>query len=211
MHGYMYRFLYDHVPIFAGLRAPARLGIFVLMFLAVLAANGYAVLHDALATKGRLALALSIPCVLLLEYSVTPLQLVAYDNSAPQVYAFVARLPPGVVAEFPVPAKNVIPGPDARYTYMSTFHWKPLINGYSGHHPEAYLQRLQYLRSFPDATSLDVLRQTGVNYVIVHLSEYKSEKQMLIDLQAYPELQVLASLKDGRGQAIVYRLASRAH
>ena len=91
---------------------------------------------------------------------------------------------------------------------MSTFHWKPLINGYSGHHPRSYLRRLEHLRSFPDATSLDVLRQSGVNYVIVHLSEYASERQLLLDLQMYPELVVQASLKDGRGQAILYRLES---
>jgi hypothetical protein len=159
----------------------------------------------------RRALAVLLPCVLLAEYWVAPLHLIAYDNTAPPVYAFLNRLPPGVVAEFPVPPKGVIPGPDARYTYMSTFHWKPLINGYSGHHPRSYLDRLEYLRGFPDATSLDVLRQAGVNYVVVHLSEYPSEKQLLLDLQMYPELQILGSLKDGRGQAIVCGLVSRSH
>jgi hypothetical protein len=209
MHGYMYRFLYDHVPLFAGLRAPARLGIFVVMFVAVLAAHGYAVLQDAAPRRARRALAILVPCLLVAEYSVTPLQLVAYDNAPPQVYTFLKWLPPGVVAEFPVPPKNVIPGPDARYTYMSTFHWKPLINGYSGYHPRSYLRRIEHLRSFPDAESLDVLRRAGVNYIVVHLSEYTSENQMLLDLQKYPELEVMATLKDGRGQAVVCRLSSR--
>ena len=208
LHSYAYRFLYDHVAVFSGLRAPVRLGIFVVMFLAVLAANGYAALHDAATATGRRLLAILIPCVLLLEYSVTSLELAPYDNAAPPIYGLLQRLPPGVVAEFPVPPKNVIPGPDARYTYMSTFHWKPLVNGYSGHHPRSYLRRLEQLRSFPDATSLDVLRQAGVKYVVVHLSEYANEKQLLLDLQMYPELVVQASLKDGRGQAILYRLES---
>ena len=39
--GTVYSFLYEHVSVYRGLRASARLGIFVLMFLAVLAAYGY--------------------------------------------------------------------------------------------------------------------------------------------------------------------------
>ena len=206
LHGYVYRFLYDHVPVFAGLRAPARLGIFVLMFLAILAAAGYAAVHDAVPPALRRALAVVISCVLLLEYSVSPLRLVAYENAAPQAYAFLARLPSGVAAEFPVPARNTVPGPDARYTYMSTFHWKPLVNGYSGYHPPSYLRRLDQLQSFPDASSLEVLRRTGVTYVLVHLSAYESERELLLDLQTYPELVVLGRLNDGRGTAILYRL-----
>ena len=47
-HGYMYEFLNAYVPVFAGLRVPARLGIFVIAFLAILAAQGYATVHDAI-------------------------------------------------------------------------------------------------------------------------------------------------------------------
>ena len=205
-HGYMYRFLYEHVPAFAGLRVLARLGIFVIAFLAILAAHGYATLHDAVPPSARRALAVVISCVLLLEYSVSPLQLVRYDNTAPPVYEFLARLPSGVVAEFPVPQKNTVPGPDARYTYMSTFHWKKLVNGYSGYYPPSYLRRLDGLQSFPDSSSLEILRRTGVSYVIVHLSSYESEKQLLHDLQAHPALVALGRLKDGQGTAVVYRL-----
>ena len=125
---------------------------------------------------------------------------------APPIYEFLARLPPGVVAEFPVPPKNAVPGPDARYTYMSTFHWKKLVNGYSGYYPPSYLQRLDGLQSFPDASSLEILRRTGVSYVIVHLSSYGSEKQLLLDLQSQSGTGGLGQLKDGQGTAIVYRL-----
>jgi hypothetical protein len=206
LHGYAYRFLHDNVPVFGGLRVAARFAIFVVFFLAVLAANGYAALHDASSPTGRRVLMIMIPSALLLEYSVSPRQLVPYENVPPQVYAFLSHLPPGVVAEFPVPAVNTVPGPDARYTYMSTFHWNPLINGYSGYHPPSYLRRLDQLQSFPDSSSLEVLRRTGVSYVIVHLSDYESERQPLLELQAHPKLVVLGSLNNGRGRAILYRL-----
>jgi len=205
-NGYLYRFLHEHVPVFGGLRVPARFGIFVVVFLAILAAYGHAALQDALRPAYRHAFAVLVSCVLLVEYSVSPLQLVPYENASPPVYEFLARLPSGVVAEFPVPLKNTIPGPDARYTYMSTFHWKKLVNGYSGYHPRSYVRRLDGLQSFPDASSLEILRQTGVSYVVVHLSSYESENQLLVELQAKPELVALGRLKDGRGMAIVYQL-----
>jgi len=208
-HGYAYRFLYEHVRVFAGLRAPARMGIFVVVFLAILAAQGHAVLHDAAPRAARRAFAVLISSALLLEYSVSPLPLVPYENVPPPVYAFLAQLPSGVVAEFPVPSKNTVPGPDARYTYMSTFHWNKLVNGYSGYYPPSYLRRLDGLQAFPDASSIDLLRRTGVSYVIVHLSSHEAEKQMLLDLQTNPELVVLGRLRDGRGAAIVYRLERR--
>lgn len=62
------------------------------------------------------------------------------------------------------------------------------------------------MESFPDASSLEILRRTGVTYVIVHLSSYESEQQLLLDLQANPKLVPLGRLKDGQGTAIVYRL-----
>ena len=46
-YGYSFTFLYHHVPVFNSLRAPARLGIFVVFFLAILAAKGYAVLASS--------------------------------------------------------------------------------------------------------------------------------------------------------------------
>ena len=42
LRGYSSAFMYEHVPLYRGLRALARLGIFVVMFLAVLAGYGYA-------------------------------------------------------------------------------------------------------------------------------------------------------------------------
>jgi hypothetical protein len=206
--GYSYRFLYDHSSVFGGLRAPARLGIVVLMCVGVLAAYGYAALNSALTARGRRLLALVIPCALLLEYWVAPLPLVRYDNTPPRVYALLASLPPGVVAEFPMPRAGELPGPDAYYSYMSTFHWKPLINGYSGFHPPSYLRRLPLLRGLPEGDSIDCLRRSGVDYVIVHLSMYELTRgaAVLAALDVEPDFQYLGHLNDGRGTAVVYRI-----
>ena len=59
LSGYTYRMLYEHVPLYQGLRALARLGIFVVFFLAALAAYGYAALAASLPRAGRAGLARS--------------------------------------------------------------------------------------------------------------------------------------------------------
>ena len=82
LYGYSFSFLYRHVPVFDALRAPARLGIFVVFFLAVLAAWGHAAVEAALPRTGRRALAAAICGVLLLEYWVAPLRLVPLSKRA---------------------------------------------------------------------------------------------------------------------------------
>ena len=81
LSGHIYRLLYEHVPFYQGLRALARLGIFVVFFLAALAAYGYVALAELLPSKARLALAVGLGALLLLEYRVRPLELVPYPNS----------------------------------------------------------------------------------------------------------------------------------
>ena len=87
LKSYLFTFLYHRVPAFDGLRAPARLGIFVIFFLAVLAANGQSILEKAVGRRVRYVLAFTIPAVLLLEYWVAPLPLAGYASSAPPLYS----------------------------------------------------------------------------------------------------------------------------
>lgn len=171
--GLLYPWLYDHVTVFKALRAPARAGVFVLLFLGVLAAYGMSVLTASLAARRQQAIAAVACAVLALEYWVAPLPLVPYPNQAPPLYELLARLPPGVVAEFPMPRPGAPPHYDARFAYMSTFHWKPLLNGYSGFFPQSYLLRLEQLAGFPDERSVEALRLAGARYVVVHEDGYK--------------------------------------
>ena len=82
LSGYSYRFLYEHVSIFHGFRAMARLGIFVVFFLAVLAAYGLAAASTTW-PRARGALAVAALVVLVFEYRVRPLALIRYPNEAP--------------------------------------------------------------------------------------------------------------------------------
>lgn len=207
-YGYSYRFLYAHVPVFEGLRAPARLGIFVVFFLGLLAAYGHAALEQVLPRTWRRVAAVVIPVALLLEYWVAPLPLIAYPNAAPPLYAWLARQPRAVVLELPVPHPDTLPGDEARYSYMSTFHWMPLANGYSGFYPASYLSRLEALRRFPDDIAIARLRADGVRYVIVHAASYSPDTlgQLLSRMAMSPSFRQLGRFNDGRAEASVFTI-----
>lgn len=197
-YGLVYPLLYEHVDIFRGLRAPARASVFVLLFLGVLAAHGTAALTSALTMRMRRAVAALVCVILLLEYRVASLRLVPYHNAPPPLYMLLARLPHGVVAEFPMPSPTSLPGHDPRVAYMSTFHWMPLVNGYSGFYPPSYLHRLARMARFPDQESVASLRRDNVRYVVVHEDGYRAGERLriverLIALGVTP----LAELEDG--------------
>jgi len=167
--GHVYGWLYQHVPAYRALRAAARLGIYVLMFLSILGGYGVAAIIEGRRFALRLALSAIIVALMVCEYRVD-LALSPYPNSAPSVYRALAQLPPGIVAELPAPHLDRLPEREAEYAYASIFHWKPLVNGYSGTYPASYLQRMERLRHFPDATSLRQLKADDVRYVILHTS-----------------------------------------
>jgi hypothetical protein len=208
LRGYSFTFLYEHVPLFNALRAPARLGIFVVFFLALLAAYGHAALQDALPKRWRSSLAAAIAAVLLMEYWVAPLRLVPFPNTPPPLYAWLAQQPRGLVVEFPMPLPDALPGHEPRYAYMSTFHWMPLLNGYSGYYPESYLARLVALRNFPGEGSIALLRRAGARYVVVHTSLYPPDRagQILAQAVGAASLTQVGLFDDGEGPAAVFAM-----
>jgi hypothetical protein len=206
-YGHTFSVFYHYAPIFDGLRAPARLGIFVVFFLAILAANGHAALEAAIPRRARPVLLAGISAVLLLEYWVAPLRLVPFPNDPPPLYAWLARQPRGVVAEFPMPAEDTVQGIEPRYNYMSTFHWMPMINGYSGYYPPSY-GRLDPMKSIPDLSAVEALVREGVVYVIVHPDLYDAGRRdhILSDIAASPRFAELGRFDDGLGTAAVFRV-----
>jgi hypothetical protein len=206
--GFTFTFLYAHAGAFRSLRALARAAILVLMFLAVLAGYGYAAIEDGRSRAARWAIFVVLLAGLIAEYSVHPMDLIAYPNTAPGVYRFLATQPRGVVAEFPVPQTNALPGPDPAYAYASTFHWFPLVNGYSGFYPPSYLDRLDRLAAFPDARALAQLRRDNVRYVIVHpagapADRFASLVGGVANSGAFSEL---GRFDDGQGEAVLFRM-----
>jgi len=207
-HGLLYPLLYEYVGVFRGLRAPARASAFCLLFLGVLAAHGTAALTASMTTRKRRAAAALICTILLLEYRVGSLPLVAYHNEPPPLYRVLAALPRGVVAEFPMARLEWAPHLDPRFEYMSTFHWMPILNGYSGFYPPSYLRRLARLARFPDEASVASLRRENVRYVIVHDDKTFSgwERIPIVERLLSLGLARLGDFPDGWGVGTVMEL-----
>jgi hypothetical protein len=167
-NGPLYRWLYDSVLPYRGLRVPARAAILVLLGTSVLA--GYGLARALSWRAGRFArltaaLVVALTC---LEYLTAP-QLVPVILPLSPWYRWLRMVPDAVVFEWPVtvPWRLYILS-DVEYMYRSLQHWRPLLNGYSGYFPTSYLQLLLLVRSFPDTDSLKELQERGATILIVH-------------------------------------------
>ena len=176
----LYTWLYHVVPGFSFLRAPVRFGVLVLLVIAVLAGFGVTWLERirAGALENQRALRWTLRALLigigLLESYVGPLQLTAAPQLA-QSYRQLAALPRAPVAEFPFYAGSFDRHRHTDYMLASTFHWQPLINGYSDHMPVDFFDALPALQTFPSAEAFEVLRAKQVRWVVVHFDAYPPE------------------------------------
>jgi len=204
--GYLYPVLNRAVSAYRSLRAMGRLGIFVVMALAVLGAYGYAAVVSGRSRGTRAIVCAALAVLLLVEYR-TAVVVVPFPNQAPPIYRVLSQLPPGVVAELPAPRASALPGPDPRYVGMSIFHWHSLVNGYSGNYPPSYLARIERLSQFPDQRSLAQLRRDGVRYVIVHESGYTADRVDAIrDALGRSGMAELIVQQDGEGAARLFEV-----
>ena len=171
-NGLTYGWLREHVFPYRGLRAPARAGGVTLLMIAVLAGSGWARLERSrwLQTLSRQRLAaIGLLAAIAIEYVTVPRRLVAAPVRPEPVYEWLSmQKNSGVVAEFPMPDEHGLPLHDAEFMYRSTFHWHPLVNGYSGNVPASYVDVLRAVRTFPSFTALERLHQAGVRYIVVH-------------------------------------------
>ena len=183
----LYALLYDYVPGFTGVRVPARYAMIAGLFLAVLAGYGAARFTrrswapGVLALAGVLIIADSAAMPLAMNHTwgvneATPPARVYPAATAPQVYQRVAALPAGsAIAEFPF-------GDGAweiRYVYYAAAHGKPILNGYSGAFPPAYLRRFAALRRFvTDGDSAwRALVDAGATHVVVHVPAFANPNE----------------------------------
>lgn len=168
--------LRDIVPVFANIRATSRAGIFFAFALAMLA--GF-----ALQSFRRTALVSAVAAaVFLAEARIAPIPTPSWTNvidareAVPPVYAWLKAQPPGtIVAELPARQAYDYARPafhDSIYMVWSTYHWQPLVNGFAGAETPL-IQRFRALApAFPERAALDVMKEAGARYVVVHLRGY---------------------------------------
>jgi hypothetical protein len=170
--GGLYAAFYETIPVFSFIRAPSRFGIGVPLGLAVL----MAIAIDALSRRGRawrLALA-AAPALVAAELAVVPLPL-DHMPPVPAVYRSLAAQPYGAVAEFPFYGGRQVEF-NAVYMVFSTYHWQPLVNGYSDNYPPDFTDLASTLASFPSFEAFHALRERQTRYIIIHYPRYSAEQ-----------------------------------
>jgi hypothetical protein len=167
----LYRVLHAVVPGLSGVRSPPRISIFVLLALAVLAAQGAALLLRKLRGKKVYAIAGVLVVFPLVESFGGPITYTTVPET-PAVYRWLAAVPdPAPIVEIPLYEVNR-QGRNALYLYWSTSHFKPLANGYGTMVPPVYGELVEEMTDFPDDRGVAALRRLGFRYVILHRDLY---------------------------------------
>jgi hypothetical protein len=194
---------------YRGLRAPARASVLVFLALAALAAYGYTRL-----TRGRsrrfAAIAATIVCAaMLLEY-LTPLRgWLVLPPEPPQVYRWLASQPRLVVAEVPfAQAARLDRIHDGVYMFNSTYHWQPMVNGYSGYFPGSFITLAEAMEHFPADRAIAVLKERGVDVIIVHGALLGAARygEVTAALLRHPDLEATAQFDEPGGSDMVFRV-----
>ena len=164
-----FRWFYNSLPGFRGVRVPARYGVFVMFGLVLLAGYG---LRTALAkiknrAWGWVVLA-AVVLFLNAEYLTLPQQQIPLPPAGriPPTYQWLRDQP----GDFPILEYPLQPevGYEAVYMYFSLFHQKKIVNGYSGFFPPSAWYIRQVFQVFPSVAAVDILQALNIRYMVFH-------------------------------------------
>ena len=159
---------FEHLWVYRGLRVPARMSVVVSAMVAALGGDGVARLMSA-ARKGRHWVGAGVVAIALLESASMPLPLMEVDRHPARLYSWLRDQPRSVVMEWPLPKPSDLGTTRTPwYMYYSTYHWQPLVEGYSGFYPVSYIRFLEGVDRFPSKDAIEYLRRDDVKFVILH-------------------------------------------
>lgn len=182
----LYRVLFATIPVFSLLRAPSRIGIVVVLALAMLLAIGLSAAVARIPSRRRMLTTAGIAVALAAELFTAPL---AMRDAPPAgaVYQWLATARLGPVLELPFFYERTDYPRHARYMSASGWHWQPLINGYSDHIPDEFRDLAPLLHGFPSRDAFLALRERRARYVVIHFDLYgrRDRERLMERLAAY--------------------------
>jgi hypothetical protein len=177
----LYRVLEMAVPGMSLLRAPARLGIVVTFALAI--AGGYGVAH---LERRRRWIAPVLVLLLACELGVHtaewgwPSWPLRRQPPLSVAYQKLRELPRGVLVEYPFPYESKNYHNHGGAMFWSTYHWLPLVNGYSDVIPPDFDRLALPINYFPDPQSFEIMKERDVRYVLWHIDRYDEASKRII-------------------------------
>lgn len=161
-------FLFTYLPFYAKMRVPTRYDVFVILFTSLMAGLGAAWLLGRVRKSWAPILALILFCLALLD--IYPKAFAQLTPVGPRpVDLWLAQQPgQGAVVEFPFDQET-----DQDKVYYTLWHQKPFLGGiFNAFPPPQFLYIKPVLDQFPSPESLQLVKDLGVQYVIINTSRY---------------------------------------
>jgi hypothetical protein len=207
-----YFLLFNYIPGFDGLRVPARFIVMAALALSVFAGYGTKKILGRFSTSwGKALMTGGMALLITVEYASCPISILPIEvgNKIPAVYQWLAGQKGEIVLlELPLPDKPDDVWKEAKRVYFSIFHWKKMVNGYSGYFPPLYDFLYQKgLKQFPSIPALDLLQNLRVTHLIIHYDVYERKDQVRL-LKEMEQVRYRLRLVNYFGPAAVYELKS---
>jgi hypothetical protein len=159
------------------IRVTSRAGIFIALSLAMLASMALRALRP------RPVVGVVVGALALSETLIVPIEMPEWTKvvdtrrEPPAVYRWLgAQAGRDAVVHLPIWGERALQRRPAFHETIcmvySTLHWKPLVNGWAGFVPRGYDRIRAEMMEFPAEELLDMLREVGVRYVVVHRDGY---------------------------------------
>jgi hypothetical protein len=170
-----FRYLFEWVPGFKAMRGPDRFAYLTVLGLAVIAGYGaVALIQRVRAARPTWVYAAPVAALVLVvligsENIAIPIRATNPATLARPLPGFAQYLaqqePDAVVLEIPmVYDSESLAWPQ----YYSIFHWRKIVNGFSGFFPPGYDALAALALQFPSEDSLALFDEIGVHIVVVH-------------------------------------------
>ena len=209
LHSPFYQWLRLIAFPYRGLRAPARASILVFLAVAALAAFAWARVLQGQPRRLAYAATILMSLAMLAEYRTRMVAWLTLPSQPAEVYQWLASQPRSVVAEVPFARADALHDiDDGLYMFNSTWHWHPIVNGYSGFFPPTFYDLARQTMNFPDEHSIGYLKSRGVDLIVVHagLMDRDAFGEMTAALLARPDIEAMAQFEEPRGPDVVFRL-----
>ncbi|MGH7895461.1 MAG: hypothetical protein ACREQL_12390, partial [Candidatus Binatia bacterium] len=168
-----YRLLQAVVPGFSVMRAPQRMGVIATVATIALAALGLGWLRARLRARNHPTLAATLPLLVAAAVlvEVRPWGLAVREMrvgaSLPPAYQWLAENGAGGPL-LELPLYRIDLQRESLYMYYSTFHWLPLLNGYSSYPPSSWRELAEAAAKLPAPEAADAVLAHGPRWVLLH-------------------------------------------
>lgn len=183
-------FLFEYLPFYDGMRVWMRWGIYVTLFLSVLAGLGFASLVTRVRKPVGILATVVVCSLVIVELTQKPMPLSPVEPRAVDLW-LAARQDGGTVAQLPV---DEMRGPIP--TFYTMFHGHPFVGAFFSAFSSPQYRRIEpALREFPNETSIETLRGLGVRWVLIDQVRYpESIRQEAVALGLTPMAEMSGQL-----------------